>query len=73
MLRETQVRRYLQAGGYRGAYDSVQRYVKHWKAQSSRSSSSRAFVPLRMVYDNLAPAFLTGHCHRPSRAYLIAY
>lgn len=39
----------LQAEGYRGAYDSVQRFVKRWKAQSSRPSSSQAFVPLRFA------------------------
>ncbi len=39
----------LQIEGYRGAYDSVQRFVKQWKAQSSRPSVSQAFVPLRFA------------------------
>jgi len=39
----------LQAEGYRGAYDSVQRFVKRWKTQSSRPSSTQAFVPLRFA------------------------
>ena len=39
----------LQAEGYRGAYDSVQRFVKHWKLQSARPSVSQAFVPLRFA------------------------
>ncbi len=33
----------LQAEGYRGAYDSVQRFVKQWKA---KPSTTQAFVPL---------------------------
>ena len=36
----------LQAEGYRGAYDSVQRFVKQWKAKQSRPSATQAFVPL---------------------------
>jgi transposase len=32
--------------GYPGAYDSVQRYVKQWKTEAGRSSTSQAFVPL---------------------------
>jgi transposase len=36
----------LQAEGYRGAYDSVQRFVKHWKAGQARPSLKDAFVPL---------------------------
>ena len=39
----------LQAEGYRGAYDSVQRFVKRWKAQSARPSSTQAFVPLHFA------------------------
>jgi transposase len=34
----------LQSEGYRGAYDSVQRFVKHWKA--ARPAPADAFVPL---------------------------
>ena len=33
----------LQRQGYRGAYDSVQRFVKHWKA---KPSLKQAYVPL---------------------------
>lgn len=36
----------LQAQGYRGAYDSVQRFVKQWKSAQTRPSSTDAFVPL---------------------------
>lgn len=36
----------LQAEGYRGAYDSVQRFVKAWKAKAVGASSQQAFVPL---------------------------
>jgi hypothetical protein len=37
----------LQAEGYYGAYDSVQRHVKTWKAASSgRGTVTQAFVPL---------------------------
>ena len=36
----------LQAEGYRGAYDSVQRFVQRWKAATSGPSLTRAFVPL---------------------------
>ena len=36
----------LQVEGYRGAYDSVQRFVKQWKAGKTRPTSNQAFVPL---------------------------
>ncbi|MDQ3524901.1 MAG: IS21 family transposase [Chloroflexota bacterium] len=36
----------LQAEGYRGAYDSVQRFVQRWKAIKSGPSPAQAFVPL---------------------------
>lgn len=36
----------LQAEGYRGAYDSVQRYVQRWKAAKSGPALIDAFVPL---------------------------
>ena len=36
----------LQAEGYRGAYDSVQRFVQRWKAAKSGPSLAHAFVPL---------------------------
>ena len=36
----------LQAEGYRGAYDSVQRFVRGWKAVKSGGSITQAFVPL---------------------------
>ncbi len=36
----------LQAEGYRGAYDSIQRLVKRWKAEQFGPSITQAFVPL---------------------------
>jgi transposase len=36
----------LQAEGYRGAYDSVQRFVQRWKAAKSGPALTQAFVPL---------------------------
>jgi transposase len=36
----------LQAEGYRGAYDSVQRFVQRWKAAKSGSALTQAYVPL---------------------------
>ena len=36
----------LQAEGYRGAYDSVQRFVQRWKATKSGSALTQAYVPL---------------------------
>ena len=36
----------LQVEGYRGAYDSVQRFVKQWKACKTRPTVNQAFVPL---------------------------
>ena len=36
----------LQAEGYRGAYDSVQRYVRRWKAVKSGPALTQAFVPM---------------------------
>jgi hypothetical protein len=30
----------LQAEGYRGAYDSVQRYVKHWKLEQKMTPAA---------------------------------
>jgi len=36
----------LQVEGYRGAYDSVQRFVQRWKAAKSGPSLAHAFVPL---------------------------
>jgi transposase len=36
----------LQAEGYRGAYDSVQRFVKQWKSSQTRPTIKEAFVPL---------------------------
>lgn len=38
----------LQREGYAGAYDSVQRFVKHWKAER-RPSLTQAFVPLSFL------------------------
>lgn len=39
----------LQAEGYRGAYDSVQRFVKQWKVRSGGPTVTQAFVPLRFA------------------------
>ena len=36
----------LQAEGYRGAYDSVQRFVRRWKADTPGSALAHAFIPL---------------------------
>ena len=36
----------LQAEGYRGAYDSIQRFVRKWKGAQSGQSITPAFVPL---------------------------
>jgi len=37
----------LQTEGYRGAYDSVQRYVKHWKFERKQTpAATKAFIPL---------------------------
>jgi transposase len=36
----------LQIIGYSGAYDSVQRFVKHWKSSNHSPKLSDAFVPL---------------------------
>jgi transposase len=36
----------LQAEGYRGAYDSVQRFVRRWKAVKAGPALTQAFVPL---------------------------
>ena len=36
----------LQAEGYRGAYDSVQRFVQRWKAIKSGPALTQAYVPL---------------------------
>ncbi len=36
----------LQAEGYRGAYDSVQRFVQRWKASKSGAAVTQAYVPL---------------------------
>jgi hypothetical protein len=36
----------LQVEGYRGAYDSMQRFVRRWKAVKSGPALTQAFVPL---------------------------
>jgi transposase len=37
----------LQVEGYRGAYDSVQRFVKHWKSEQKKTpAATKAFIPL---------------------------
>jgi len=36
----------LQTEGYVGAYDSVQRFVKHWKSGNKKPALKEAFVPL---------------------------
>jgi transposase len=39
----------LQIEGYRGAYDSVQRFVKQWKAGQVGAVTKGAFIPLMFV------------------------
>ena len=39
----------LQEMGYRGAYDSVQRFVKRWKSHHRGPTLTQAFVPLAFV------------------------
>ncbi|EEG09141.1 IS21 family transposase [Pseudogulbenkiania ferrooxidans] len=36
----------LQAEGYQGAYDSIQRYVRAWNARATKTIRTQAFVPL---------------------------
>lgn len=36
----------LQAEGYAGAYDSIQRHVRQWKIEAGRQTITTAFVPL---------------------------
>ena len=53
----------LQAEGYRGAYDSVQRFVQRWKATKSGPSLTQAFVPLAfapLVPFAVPPLFAAG-------------
>lgn len=39
----------LQAEGYRGAYDSIQRFVKQWKTTQTGPTIKDAFVPLAFM------------------------
>jgi transposase len=39
----------LQAIGYEGAYDSVQRFVKHWQSSNQSPKLNNAFVPLQFL------------------------
>ena len=50
----------LQAEGYRGAYDSVQRLVRRWRAAKSGPSLTHAFVP---------PAFAPGEVRQFDRGH----
>ena len=58
----------LQAEGYLGAYDSVQRFVQRWKANKSGPSLTQAFVPLRIVADGVV---IAEHARRFGRDLLI--
>ena len=42
----------LQVIGYSGAYDSMQRFVKHWKSSNHGPKLSDAFVPLLFLPSN---------------------
>ena len=44
----------LQAEGYAGAYDSVQRHVRQWKIEAGRATSTKAFVPLFFASGDVA-------------------
>jgi transposase len=44
----------LQAEGYAGAYDSVQRHVRQWKIEAGRATSTKAFVPLLFASGDVA-------------------
>ena len=44
----------LQAEGYAGAYDSVQRHVRQWKIEAGRGASTKAFVPLFFASGDVA-------------------
>ena len=46
--------RSLQAEGYAGAYDSVQRHVRQWKIEAGRGASTKAFVPLFFASGDVA-------------------
>jgi transposase len=36
----------LQTEGYQGAYDSIQRFVRHWQQEQPRVMAKQAFIPL---------------------------
>jgi hypothetical protein len=64
----------LQAEGYRGAYDSVQRFVQRWKAAKSGPSLTQAYVPLMFALARsvsstgaMSTSSSTASC-RPSRS-----
>jgi transposase len=44
----------LQAEGYGGAYDSIQRHVRQWKIEAGRQTSTTAFVPLFFAAGDVA-------------------
>jgi transposase len=44
----------LQAEGYGGAYDSIQRHVRQWKIEAGRQTSATAFVPLFFAAGDVA-------------------
>ena len=44
----------LQAEGYAGACDSVQRLVRQWKIEAGRATSKKAFVPLFFASGDVA-------------------
>jgi transposase len=44
----------LQAEGYGGAYDSIQRHVRQWKIEAGHQTSTTAFVPLSFAAGDVA-------------------
>lgn len=44
----------LQAEGYRGAYDSIQRHVRAWNASATKTVRTQAFVPLSFAPGEVA-------------------
>ena len=69
----------LQAEGYRGAYDSVQLFVRRWKAVKSGPALTQAFVPLSFSPGEsasstgaMSTSSSAGSC-RPSRSRISAW
>jgi len=56
----------LQVEGYRGAYGSVQRFVKQWKSVKSGPTTTQAFVPLVFAPGDACQwGAATGHLRQP--------